>query len=167
MNDITILGLDLGLSCGWAVREADGNVISGVWDFHDDPQFIYNFIQRLEETTLYEPTHVAYEDVKRHMGTLAAHVYGAFKHAIPCADLDGAEERLVPLAVKSIKKFATGNGNADKALMIQQACRRWPEMQYRFEAIETKKELGPFSDECDARWIAEMGWEKVKNGEVQ
>jgi crossover junction endodeoxyribonuclease RuvC len=67
---------------------------------------------------------VVYEEVRAHSGTDAAHVYGAFM-----AELHKwCNERGVPLsgvAVGTIKKFATGKGNASKMEVLMAVEKRW------------------------------------------
>ena len=89
---------------------------------------------------------VAYEDVKAHAGTLAAHAYGGFLAIleVACGDLGVP---LKALGVGAIKKFATGKGNADKETMVLAARRRWPE--WKREKYD--------HNESDARFIAELG----------
>jgi Holliday junction resolvasome RuvABC endonuclease subunit len=60
---------------------------------------------------------VFFERVYRHKGAEAAHVYGAFMYvlAMVCEEL---KIRCVGLNVGTIKKFATGKGNASKKDMI-------------------------------------------------
>jgi len=69
--------------------------------------------------------HVVVEEVRRHIGVDAAHVYGALLGAVQ-AFCDKREPRVsyhgVP--VGTIKKFATGKGNAGKPDMIE-AVRQW------------------------------------------
>lgn len=82
---------------------------------------------------------IAYEEVRRHMGTDAAHIYGALTGEIQ----KQGEVRGIPyyaIPVGTIKKFATGKGNADKEAMVAAALRRWG-------AVLTH-------DEADARFIA-------------
>ncbi|MEO0035188.1 MAG: hypothetical protein RLZZ501_1211, partial [Pseudomonadota bacterium] len=59
-----------------------------------------------------------FEEVRRHLGTDAAHVYGGLMGVLTA----WAEVRGVPyqgVTVQHIKKHATGKGNADKAAVIE------------------------------------------------
>jgi hypothetical protein len=60
---------------------------------------------------------IAFEEVRAHAGTDAAHLYGGF-----LAHLSAwCEERTIAyqgVPVGTIKRYATGKGNADKAAMI-------------------------------------------------
>ena len=61
-----------------------------------------------------------YEEVRRHAGTDAAHVYGGLMATLT----SWAELRGVPyqgVAVGTIKRHATGKGNADKQAMMAAA----------------------------------------------
>ena len=55
----------------------------------------------------------------------------------------GLEYMSIP--VGTIKKFATGKGNAKKEAMLQAAVLRWPGVKFTDD------------NEVDARWIAETG----------
>jgi Holliday junction resolvasome RuvABC endonuclease subunit len=100
---------------------------------------------------------IAYELVRRHMGTDAAHVYGRLQgvlfevsmtHHIP----------LMPLEVKQIKKFATGNGNASKEMMEEAA--------YRLGWTPTpmvKRDKKALSDVADAVCMLAYAHANVKN----
>ena len=60
---------------------------------------------------------VAFEEVRRHAGTDAAHAYGGFLATITA----WCEARRIPyrgVPVGVIKRHATGKGNADKAAMV-------------------------------------------------
>ena len=84
---------------------------------------------------------VAYEEVRRHAGTDAAHVYGGIVAMIAAV----CEERQVPymaIPVGTVKKHATNHGNASKLDMVQAAMHRW--------AMPT---IGD-DNEADALWIA-------------
>lgn len=63
---------------------------------------------------------VYYEEVRRHAGTQAAHVYGGFVGALTM----WCEEKQIPYScvpVGTIKKTWTGKGNASKQDMINVA----------------------------------------------
>ena len=145
------IGIDPGTRCGWCV--IDGDVVrSGEWDLssrrHEGGGMRFvrvarYFAELLE--SVQSPT-VFYEEVRRHMGVDAAHVYGGIVAVIAAE----CERRKVPYAgipVGTVKKRATGKGNADKARMIDAARGQWPGFE-------------PVSDnEADARWIAVCGAE--------
>lgn len=125
------LGIDLGTYCGFArcdVFPKGHTYMTGAWDFSitrfDSPHIRYEkFGQALDQHFALGVTKVFYEKVQRHLGTTAAHVYGAFLNKLheKCAEYD------VPfhgLSVQEIKQFATGKGNAKKDLVVK-ACAAW------------------------------------------
>jgi Holliday junction resolvasome RuvABC endonuclease subunit len=60
---------------------------------------------------------VVFEEVRRHAGTDAAHIYGGFlAHLAAWCESRSVAYEGVP--VGTIKRFATGKGNADKAAVI-------------------------------------------------
>jgi len=155
---VVILGLDLGTTTGWAVRDG-GVCASGMWLLKPPrgAAFGYRFREfgvLVRGVVVHDEVGlVAYEDVKAHAGTLAAHVYGGFLAIleVACGDLGVP---LKALGVGAIKKFATGKGNADKETMVLAARRRWPE--WKREKYD--------HNEADARWIAELGAMGVNDG---
>ena len=87
-----------------------------------------------------KPGMLAFEEVRRHQGVDAAHIYGGIIAVIT----EECERRSIPyegIPVGTIKKRATGKGNAGKPDMMDAARREWP---------------GWTGDdnEADARWIA-------------
>jgi Holliday junction resolvasome RuvABC endonuclease subunit len=117
-----ILALDLGTTTGWATRDRSG-VTSGTVTFKPSRyegggmRFL-RFRKWLDEFLHLEPIDaVLFEEVRRHVSNDSSHVYGGF-----LAYLTGwCEEHQIPyvgVPVGSIKRAATGKGNADKAAMI-------------------------------------------------
>ncbi|KAK54007.1 hypothetical protein [Bordetella bronchiseptica] len=124
--NVNILALDLGTKLGWAVRGRDGRISHGTEVF--TPRASWSPGQRwlrarsfLVEVITQRQVHaIAYEDVKRHTGTDAAHAYGAFLCIVEML-ADSHRLRLLPVGVSTIKKHWTGKGNADKTAMLAQA----------------------------------------------
>lgn len=125
-----ILSLDLGTQLGWSTRDVNGRIRHGSISFHakrtDGPgQRWLKFAAHLAalKRELGE-IHVAYyEDVKRHVGTQAAHAYGAFEsHLQVFCDVNRI--RLESVGVGQIKKAWTGFGDATKDDMFDEAKRR-------------------------------------------
>ena len=155
-----VIGIDPGTHCGWAIRMDVGMVNSGVWDLTPRRGSVVGTRQghlfwRLHEllgtcALTGDEIVVAYEDVRRHLGTTAAHVYGALVGVIElvCGSCTPAV-RLVPVGVGTVKKYATGKGNASKELMIRSAMLKWPGWNAGND------------DEADARWIAECAWDRL------
>lgn len=116
-----ILALDLGTATGWAMRGVDGLITSGTASFRPGrydcggmryPRFT-NWISELDR--LAGPiSGIWFEEVRRHLGTDAAHVYGGLMATLTSwAELRGVPYQGVP--VGTIKRFATGKGNAPKS----------------------------------------------------
>ena len=121
-----IIALDLGTTTGWAMRRPDGSVFSGVASFKpgrfDGGGMRYlRFVRWLDEIAIGETiSGIWFEEVRRHAGTDAAHVYGGLMATLTSwAELRGIPYEGVP--VGTIKRHATGKGNADKAAMISAA----------------------------------------------
>lgn len=118
---MTVLALDLGTKTGWATLNA-GVVTSGVQRFEsgrfDGGGMRYlRFTRWLDEMRGVGVTEIHFEEVRRHIGTTAAHVYGGFlAHLTAWCEMHSIPYSGVP--VKTIKKHATGNGNASKDRMI-------------------------------------------------
>lgn len=120
-----LLALDLGTSTGYCVGTAQTQV-SGVASFKPDRYSgggmrYLRFRRWLDELhAAVGFTEVVFEEVRRHAGTDAAHVYGGLLGQLTA----WCEEQGVPYAgvpVGTIKKHATGKGNAGKAAMIEAA----------------------------------------------
>jgi len=125
--DRTLLAIDLGTTTGWALRSTDGLITSGTVSFrpsrYDGGGMRYLRFQNwlAEMDRLSGPiTTIFYEEVRRHIGTDAAHVFGGLLATLTAwAELRGIPYGGVP--VGTIKKFATGKGNANKAAMMTAA----------------------------------------------
>lgn len=121
---MTMLALDLGTSTGWALRTADGHIVSGTESFKPG-RFEGGGMRYLRfKRWLTEPKAttegleaIYFEEVRRHLGVDAAHAYGGFlatltawceHHQIPYSGVPAA----------TIKKHATGRGNASKSEVI-------------------------------------------------
>jgi Holliday junction resolvasome RuvABC endonuclease subunit len=121
-----ILALDLGTRTGAAWCPVEGAILSATWDFRPKRfegagmRYI-KFRDRLHVLHHSNPvTRLYFEEVRRHAGTTAAHVYGGFKGQLEA----WCEENSVPyesVPVGVIKKFWTGKGNADKGTMMAAA----------------------------------------------
>lgn len=125
MSAERILALDLGTTTGWALRDQDGAIVSGSQSFKPSRyegggmRFV-KFRRWLGELTEGELSQVVFEEVRRHAGVDAAHVYGGFLAHLT----SWCETRNIPyegVPVGTIKRFATGRGNADKQAMIEAA----------------------------------------------
>lgn len=123
-----ILALDLGTKTGWAVSRS-GQIFSGVENFTPTRfdgggmrfvRFI-KFLDDLHLTTAIE--RVYFEEVRRHTAVTAAHVYGGFwSHLGSWCETHSIPYQGVP--VQTIKKHATGKGNASKEDVIRAVKKR-------------------------------------------
>lgn len=128
-----ILALDLGTHCGWARSGVtttwgtwnltQGRYAGGGMRYLRFEQLLLPILYAAEE---FAPKLVAFEEVRRHMGVDAAHVYGGLL-AILTKMCDGVTPTIPyqGYPVGTIKKLATGKGNADKAKMLAAARARW------------------------------------------
>lgn len=116
--------LDLGTQTGWALLSRDGSVASGSESFKpgrfEGGGMRYLRFKRLL-TELKNCTDgidaVFMEEVRRHAGVDAAHAYGGFLATLTA----WCEHHQIPyqgVPVGTIKKHATGKGNASKEQMI-------------------------------------------------
>ena len=116
----TILALDLGTTTGWALRGSDGAITSGSVGFRPQRfegggmRFLRfkRWLAELKDMT--GGIHALYfEEVRRHISTDAAHAYGGFLATLTA----WCEHHQIPyqgVPVGTIKKHATGKGNASK-----------------------------------------------------
>ena len=126
----TILALDLGTTTGWALRGYDGLITSGTASFKpgrfDGGGMRYlrftNWLTELDRLSGPIAT-IWFEEVRRHAGTDAAHVFGGLMASLTSwAELRGIPYQGVP--VGTIKLHAAGKGNAPKQAMIDAARER-------------------------------------------
>jgi Holliday junction resolvasome RuvABC endonuclease subunit len=120
----TFLALDLGTQTGWALSAIDQPITSGSESFK--PQRFegggmryLRFKRWLTEVkqTVDTIDAVYFEEVRRHVGVDAAHAYGGFLATLTA----WCEHHQIPyqgVPVGTIKKHATGKGNASKNEMI-------------------------------------------------
>ena len=116
------LCLDLGTKTGWACR-VDGCIQSGVNNLkggrYEGGGMRYlrfrSWLTEMHQNIKFEV--VYFEEVRRHIGTDAAHVYGGLLATLTafCEENNIAYQG-VPVA--TIKKHMTGKGNAKKDAMI-------------------------------------------------
>ena len=120
----TILALDLGTTTGWALRGSDGHITSGSESFR--PQRFegggMRFLRFKRWLTEIKQSCgsidcLHFEEVRRHVSTDAAHAYGGFLATLTA----WCEHHQIPyqgVPVGTIKKHATGKGNASKEDVI-------------------------------------------------
>lgn len=81
MKRPTLLALDLAIHCGWALfTDAGVRVASGVWTLVDRPGCSRTELLRqlVRARVAAGVRRVAYEHIRRHAGTTAAHVFGGW-----------------------------------------------------------------------------------------
>ena len=149
-----ILTLDLGTKTGWALQKFDGSIISGTkvfkqGRFEGGGMRYLNFTRWLLWLSDNEGPFrtIFFEEVRNHKGVDAAHVYGGFLASLT----QWAEKQEIPYAgvpVGTIKKHATGQGNANKDAMI--------------EAVKARGFKPQDDNEADA--IAVLMWAIDKDG---
>jgi len=119
-----ILALDLGTTTGWAMRRG-GLILSGVAEFkpgrfEGGGMRYLRFTRWLDEMATEPLAGIWFEEVRRHVATDAAHVYGGLMATLTAwCELRGIPYAGVP--VGTIKKHATGKGNANKGAMVAAA----------------------------------------------
>lgn len=143
------VGIDPGMNCGWAVLDESGlRVASGTWRLSggrfDGAGMRFVRLDRHVRELLSDPaeTVVGFEEVRRHMGTDAAHIYGGVVATVTRV----CEELGVPYAgvpVGTAKRHGTGRGNAGKGEMVSAAEAKW--------GIKVSDD-----NEADALWIADV-----------
>lgn len=123
-----ILALDLGTKTGWAIWSLHRETVSGVISFHpsrfEGGGMRYRRFRQWLEAQWHDASRdkelsdVYFEEVRRHKGVDAAHVYGGFLATLT----EWCEGHNLPYAgipVQTIKKFISGHGNASKDKVIE------------------------------------------------
>lgn len=150
-----ILALDLGTTTGWAALIEYNSVISGTFCFKNDRfegggMRYLRFSRWLAQMKhLIGKIHAVYfEEIRRHLGVNAAHIYGGFLAQLTA----WCEYHKIPyegVPVGTIKQFITGKGNASKEEVI---------------AAVRARGYGPRDDnEADA--LALLCWAKAREEE--
>jgi crossover junction endodeoxyribonuclease RuvC len=155
---LVILALDLGTTTGWALRSANGPVAHGFVSFKSQrfegggmrylrfgrwlaDMLALSGSQTGLQTNLAGIGTIYFEEVRRHLGVDAAHVYGGLLATLTA----WCEHHQIPyqgVPVGTIKRHATGKGNAGKA-----------------EVIAAMKALGhPVTDDNEADALALLHW---------
>lgn len=125
-EQLSILTLDLGTTTGFTLCHKSRLVSGSICFKHLDQEapglrflrFRHEFLTKFRNVR-----EVWFEEVCRHKGTHAAHIYGGFlafllawgeENSIPCR----------PVGVGTIKKHATRHGRANKEMMIHSMMQR-------------------------------------------
>lgn len=148
-----ILALDLGTTMGWALRNA-GVIQHGFISFkghrYEGGGMRYlRFGRWLSEVAASAQVSAVYfEEVRRHAGVDAAHVYGGLLATLTA----WCESRDIPyqgVPVGTIKRHATGKGNASKE-----------------QVIAAMRALGhPVADDNEADALALLHWAMAEEGQ--
>jgi Holliday junction resolvasome RuvABC endonuclease subunit len=120
----TILALDLGTTTGWALLDGSDHITSGSECFRPQ-RFEGGGMRYLRFRRWLTEINQAcdgidclyFEEVRRHAGVDAAHAYGGFLATLAA----WCEQHDIPyqgVPVGTIKKHATGKGNASKNEMV-------------------------------------------------
>jgi Holliday junction resolvasome RuvABC endonuclease subunit len=144
----TILALDLGTTTGWALQPSEGQTAHGFVSFKaqrfEGGGMRYLRFKRwlTELKNISGDIHAVYfEEIRRHAGVDAAHVYGGLMATLTT----WCEHHNIPyqgVPVGTIKKHATGKGNASKD-----------------EVIAAMRALGhPVTDDNEADALAILHW---------
>lgn len=151
-----ILALDLGTTTGWALRGHDGLITSGTASFRpgrfDGGGMRYlrftNWLGELDR--LSGPiAAIWFEEVRRHVATDAAHVYGGLMATLTAwAELRGVPYEGVP--VGTWKRCVCGKGNSSKDEVVA--------------AMIARGFAPATSDEADA--LAILHWAVSTNGGI-
>lgn len=115
-----LLAIDLGTRTGWAMRTSSDATAHGWVDFRGGRfegggmRFLRfgRWLDELHAAKQFDE--VAFEEVRRHLGVDAAHVYGGLMAVLTA----WCEAKQIPyrgIPVGTIKRAATGKGNAGKA----------------------------------------------------
>ena len=132
-----VLAIDLGTQLGWALGDSEDKTTiclravcaSGTISFKNGRyegggmRFLRfrRWLQEIHE--LQHINEVVFEEVRRHLSTDSAHVYGGFLSHLT----SWCEESDIPyigVPVQKIKIFATGKGNAKKDAVIESVKQR-------------------------------------------
>ncbi len=154
----TLLALDLGTTTGFALRAPEGHIAHGFVSFKSQ-RFegggmrylrFRRWLTELKSTVAGTQGvgAVYFEEVRRHMGVDAAHVYGGLLATLTA----WCEHHQIPyqgVPVGTIKRHATGKGNASKD-----------------EVIAAMRALGhPVTDDNEADALAILHW-AIEHGSV-
>ena len=119
-----VLALDLGSTTGWAMQLVGSTIESGTVSFrpsrYDGGGIRYLRFRSWLDSIAADTANIGvvhFEEVRRHAGTDAAHIYGGFLATLTSwCEQHAIAYQGVP--VGTIKRFITGKGNADKPAVM-------------------------------------------------
>lgn len=144
----TILAIDPGRKTGWALLE-DGMTESGVMDFglkrgESQGMVFVRFNAWLKKMIAHHLPEVVIFEQPHHRGGAATQLlYGMTTRIQERCDLCNIQYTAIHSA--TLKKYATGKGNAKKGEILKTAWVKWP------------KRIIQDDNEADALWMAEWG----------
>lgn len=161
LSGMKVLAIDPGTRTGFAYGVSGALMDSGTWDLRatgagspSKPMaMLIRYHKLVEELKRYTPDVIAFEQVMAHNGLHASHLYGGFVALLyaRCAEI-GAHP--VPVPVGTIKKHATGKGNANKEAMIRTA--------------KQKFKIDPVDDNhADALHLFDVTSQAIRNGKFK
>ena len=124
VEELPLLALDLGTTTGWALGRDARSIHSGTVSFrhsrYDGGGMRYLRFQRWLDQLAEDSGElkaIYFEEVRRHIGTDAAHLYGGFLATLSnWCETNAVAYQGVP--VGTIKRFITGKGNASKEAVL-------------------------------------------------
>ena len=154
-----LLGFDLATRTGVSRFDEDGGLVMAcAWDLkptrHESQGMRWvkfeASLRRLDESLPQDAFIIfAYEEVRRHVGTSAAHVYGGLVAILQRFCIEKSYDYF-GIPVGTIKKAATGKGNANKLAVLDAARSRWGSLIPE----------GDF-DVADAAWVGQTAWNEL------
>lgn len=174
---MNLLALDLGTFTGYAYSGRDGKMICGTktlakpkeityarklrMDRRGDPRFFtfLNLMKRIHvEVTL---DYILFEDVQFSSTTMQTQLWAGFRSAVWLMSEYGIQIDCLP--VGSLKKFATGNGAADKPAMARALVKWYPRFKMAFgDVTDTLTGEGLDNNAVDAIHLYRWGQNHLK-----
>ena len=122
-----VVAFDLATETGWARRDADGRIESGVMRFTAPGESAgmryIRFNKWLDEMLTPAPMFVVYERGIHRGGPATEVAYGLSTRVIETCTRLAID--YAPVNVMTLKKWATGKGTADKRKMLTAVNRQW------------------------------------------
>lgn len=123
-----ILSLDLGQHTGWALGKSEGECLASGTILFRNKRFegggmvwlrFRSWLDKIAHLVAPDAIGmIAFEEVRMHLGTDAAHAYGGYLAVLTSwAELNKVPYKGVP--VGTIKRHITGKGNANKQAVIE------------------------------------------------
>ena len=142
-----VLGIDIGTQMGWVLYDSTSDRILGIGAIDLSPKrwegagmrpfMMRQFIKKA--FTEMEPDVVCYENVNRHRGVIAAHVFGELRGVL-LEECEIAEPKMPVTAIRVTewKKASIGRGNAAKDDVLLWAQKRddFPNLLTSFDAAD-------------------------------